>query len=86
MNKHFFKFLKINKKIIKKHSTSSKNIFLIDRGTYWPAFSMAIATAALNKKYKCNVLIFSEKNNSNIIKFYKSFGFEDYYFGLRYFF
>ena len=61
MNKYYYKFLKINKKIIKTYKNPNKNIFLIDRGRFWHSFQSAVAAAALNKKYKCNVLIFSEK-------------------------
>ena len=87
MNKYYYKFLKINKKIIKKYNNSNKNIFLIDRGRFWHSFQSAVAAAALNKKYKCNFLIFSEKKkDSEIIQFYKSFGFEDYYPGLSFIF
>ena len=62
MNKNFEKFLKINKKIYKEHKKSNKFIFVIDRGRYPHAFQSAIAASALNKKYKSNVLIFTEKN------------------------
>ena len=83
MNKYFEKFLKINKKIYKEYEKSNKSIFVIDRGRFPHAFQLAIAALALNKKYKSNVLIFSEKKqDSEIIDFYKSFGFKNYYFGL----
>ena len=83
MNKNFEKFLKINKKIYKEHKKSNKFIFVIDRGRYPHAFQSAIAASALNKKYKSNVLIFTEKKqDSEIVDFYKSFGFNNYYFGL----
>ena len=58
MNKYYYKFLKINKKIIKKYKNSNKNIFLIDRGRFWHAFTSAVAAAALSKKYKSNALFF----------------------------
>ena len=83
MNQYFKKFLKINKKIYKEYDKSDKYIFVIDRGRFPHAFQLAVAASALNKKYKSNVLIFSEKKkDSEIINFYKTFGFKNYYFGL----
>ena len=61
MNQYFKKFLKINKKIYKEYDKSDKYIFVIDRGRFPHAFQLAVAASALNKKYKSNVLIFSEK-------------------------
>jgi hypothetical protein len=85
VNKYYYKFLKINKRIVKNFNHSNKYIFLIDRGRFWHAFTSAVAAAALSKKYKSNVLIFSDKKNeSEIVKFYKSFGFENFNFGLSY--
>ena len=87
MNKYFQKFLSLNKKIYKEYGKSKKNLFLIDRGRYPHAFYLAITAVALNKKYKCNTIIFSEKKeNHNIIDFYKSFGFRKFYFGIEIFF
>ena len=83
MNQYFKKFLKINKKIYKEYDKSDKYIFVIDRGRFPHAFQLAVAASALNKKYKSNVLIFSEKKkDSDIINFYKTFGFKNYYFDL----
>ena len=87
MNRYFQKFISINKDIYKEYKKSKKYIFLIDRGRYPHAFWLAVAASALNKKYKCNTIIFSEKKeNHNIIDFYKSFGFNNFYFGIKIFF
>ena len=85
MNKHFQKFLSINKKITEEYKKSNKFIFVIDRGRYPHAFHLAVAASALSKKYKYNTIIFSEKKKNNaIIDFYKSFGFRNFYFGIKF--
>ena len=87
MNRYFQKFISINKDIYKEYKKSKKYIFLIDRGRYPHAFWLAVAASALNKEYKCNTIIFSEKKeNHNIIDFYKSFRFNNFYFGIKIFF
>ena len=78
MKSYFHKFLKNNKKIIKVFDSKQK-IVLVDRGRFNNAIYAIYLAKILNDKFNLDCIVFSDKNqNSDIIKFYKSFGFKKY--------
>ncbi len=78
MKYHFNNFLKNNKKIIQTFH-SNKKIFLVDRGRFNNAIYSIYLAQILNNKFNIDCIVISDKNeNSDIIKFYKSFGFQKF--------
>ena len=73
MNKNFLRFTKINKKIIFEKK-NKKIALIIDRGRMGSAIYSTLLSGSLNKKYNCNINVYTSNNNSDIIKLYKSFG------------
>tara|TARA_B100001093_G_scaffold191295_1_gene183793 strand:+ start:5126 stop:6667 length:1542 start_codon:yes stop_codon:yes gene_type:complete len=78
MNYHFQNFIKKNQKIIKIFG-SEKKIILVDRGRFSNAIYAIYLAKIFNDKFNLDCIILSDKdNNSDIIKFYKSFGFNKF--------
>jgi len=78
MKSDFHKFLKNNKKIIHKFDSKQK-IVLVDRGRFTNAIYGVYLAKILNDKFNLDCIVLSDKDkNSDIIKFYKSFGFKKY--------
>ena len=72
------KFLKENKKIIKKNFSKS-SIALVDRERPYPAILSSIILAAFANKKKMRSIIITNMFYENINKIYKSFGFENFF-------
>ena len=85
LNKYFYQFLKINKKIVKDYKSSKGNMFIIDRGRFNQTINSSIVAASINQKYKLNIVIISDLlKDSNIFKVYKSFGCNNFITGFKY--
>ena len=85
LNKYFYQFLKINKKIVKDYKNSKGNMFIIDRGRFNQTINSSIVAASINQKYKLNIVIISDLlKDSNIFKVYKSFGCNNFITGFKY--
>ena len=70
--------------IIINKKESDKNVIIVDRGRYIAALQSCLIAAAINRKYKYNVKVLtSKKKDDLIIDFYKSFGIEDFIYGVN---
>ena len=78
MKSDFSRFLKNNRKVIKNFNSKNK-VVLIDRGRFNNAIYGIYLAKILNTKFNLDCIILSDKHkNSDIIKFYKSFGFQKF--------
>lgn len=78
MKSDFSRFLKNNRKVIKNFNSKYK-VVLIDRGRFNNAIYGIYLAKILNTKFNLDCVILSDKHkNSDIIKFYKSFGFQKF--------
>lgn len=72
-------FLKKNWNLVKIINNNRGSLLFVDRARYYPAFAFSFLAAAFSKKYKLNNIILTDlKNNSPIIRIYKSLGFTKY--------
>ena len=78
MKSDFSRFLKNNRKVIKNFNSKHK-VVLIDRGRFNNAIYGIYLAKILNTKFNLDCVILSDKHkNSDILKFYKSFGFQKF--------
>tara|TARA_Y100000590_G_scaffold461654_1_gene623747 strand:- start:826 stop:2418 length:1593 start_codon:yes stop_codon:yes gene_type:complete len=83
MKKYFDKFIQLNKKTIKNYK-SNKSVIIVDRGKFASALYSILIATSVNNKYNFNTFVLtSQKENSPIIKFYKSFGISKFIYGFR---
>ena len=84
MNKYFDEFLiKNNIKIYPK--TNSKNFLCVDRGRLNQVLLNSFFSVLINRKFKFNPIILCDLKNKKTIKLYKSFGFNNFLIGFRFF-
>jgi len=84
MNKYFDEFLiKNNIKIYPK--INSKNFLCVDRGRLDQVLLSSFFSVLINRKFKFNPIILCDLKNKKTIKLYKSFGFNNFLIGFRFF-
>ena len=84
MNKYFYKFIKINKKILDGNVDYNKYIMVVDRARYLPALSASIILSAYCKKFNFKPVLLTDKVNLHTVSIFKSFGINLAVLGFRY--
>ncbi len=79
----FKKFIEKNNISLNKKK-SDKNIIIVDRGKFGSAMFSSLIALAVNYKYKHNIKVLTSINKSaDISNFYRSFGINDFIYGLN---
>tara|TARA_B110000090_G_C13370493_1_gene441835 strand:- start:76 stop:1665 length:1590 start_codon:yes stop_codon:yes gene_type:complete len=84
MSQYFSEFL-INNHIKAIYKDTKKNFLCVDRGRINQALLCSFFSVLINHKYKFNPIILSDLKNEKITKLYKSFGFNKFLIGFRFF-
>ena len=82
MNSHFKKFLLINKKIIDSNSNEIK-VVVADRSRFQDCLINASLGSVFCKKHKTDALVISDKKNEVYKQIYRSFGYNNFFEGLK---